>query len=270
MHNCLFFLLGLIPLISTSQVLHLPELRAPLQATTYSKLQAEAFSFTSNQAALAIFKKPAFSIYGEKRFLLDELAFFAASAVLPTSSGNFGFSARRFGSLNFNETEAGLAYGRKLNDRVSIGAQFNYRAFKANGYGSSGLLAVDAGAIFQFSDELRGGFHVYKPAGTLTGKESETKLASVYEIGLGYDASDQLFLSAIANKVDGLGMQVTASLQYAFTKLLLCKAGISSGSASFFMGAGVELSDFRIDAITSYHQNLGITPAVQLSYHLPD
>jgi hypothetical protein len=270
LYNCLLFLLGLLPLTSFTQILHLPEHRTPLQTTTYSKLQTGAFSFTSNQAALATFQKPALGIYGEKKFMLQELAFCAASAAMPTNSGNFGFSAMRFGSSDYNETEAGLAYGRMLSDKVAIGAQFNYRSFKINSYGSTGAMSIEAGAIFQCSDELRCGFHLYKPAKNINGKEGTLKLASVYEIGIGYDASNQLFLSAIAHKVEGQGIQATASLQYAFTKRLLCKAGLSSGSSSFYFGTGVALKDFQIDAITSFHQYLGFSPGIQFSYHLPD
>ncbi len=270
MRNCFLYLLGLIPLTSASQILHLPEHKASLQTTTYSKHQFEAFSFVSNQAAIALFAKPTVGVYGERRFMLNELNSFAASAILPTSSGNFGLATRRFGSAVYNETEAGLAYGRKLSDKAAIGAQFNYHSFKAAGYGNASMLSVEAGAIFQFSNELRGGFHVHKPAGSVKDKNGELRLPSVYEAGLGYDASDQLFLTATASKVEDMGVQVSAALQYCFTETLLCKAGISSGSSSFYIGAGVKLKYFRLDAITSFHSQLGITPGIMLLFHLPD
>lgn len=202
--------------------------------------------------------------------MLEDLALFAASAVLPTSSGNFGLSIRRFGSSEYNEMESGLAYGLKLGEKAAVGTQFNYRSFKTNGYGNAGLLSVDAAAIFQFSNELRGGFHVYKPAGTLKEKDGEIRLPSVYEVGFGYDASDHLFITAIANKVEGMGLQAAAAVQYVFTKCLVCKTGVSSGSSLFYFGAGVELKHFRVDAIASFHQYLGFTPGLQLLYHLPD
>jgi hypothetical protein len=189
---------------------------------------------------------------------------------LPTSSGNFGFAATRFGSSDYNETETGLAYAHKIGDKAAIGAQFNYHSFKLASYGQKSLLSIDAGAIFQLSNELRGGFHVYKPAGNLKAKDGELKLASVYEVGLGYDASDQLFLTAVASKVEGVSMQVNAAVQYAITKGILCKGGISSGSSSFYIGAGFSLKYFRLDAITSFHPQLGVTPGILLLFHLPD
>jgi hypothetical protein len=247
----------------------LPEHRAPLQTTTYSKIQTEAISFSSNQAALANFTKTAFGIYGDRRFMLQELSLFAAAFVLPTSSGNFGLSARRFGSPGYNQTEAGLAYGRKLGEKAAVGAQFNYHSFKVKGYGDAGYLSIEAGAIFQLSNYLRAGFHIYKPAESLKEKDSEVVLPSVYEVGLGYDASDQLFITAIASKTEGTGVQVNAAVQYAILKSLVCKAGITSGTSSFYIGGGVLLKTLRLDAITSFHPHLGITPGVLLLYHLP-
>lgn len=270
MRNCLLAIFGFIPLVSTSQVLHLPEHRAPLQTTTYSKVQTEAISFPSNQAALAHFSGPAFGIYGDRRFMLQELSLFSAAFVLPTNSGNFGLSARRFGSTDYNQTEAGLAYGRKLGEKAAIGAQFNYHSFKVKGYGDAGYLSIDAGTIFQLSSQLRAGFHVYKPAEKLKEKDSEVVLPSVYEMGLGYDASDKLFLTAIASKTEGIGVQVNAAIQYAFANSLLCKAGITTSTSSFYIGGGVLLNNFRLDAITSFHPQLGITPGVLLLFHLPD
>jgi hypothetical protein len=248
----------------------LPEHRAPLQTTTYSKTQTEAISFTSNQAALANFKRPAFGVYGERKFMLQELSLFAASFILPTASGNFGLSARRFGSSDYNQTEAGLAYGRKLGEKAAVGAQFNYHSFKVKGYGDAGYLSIDAGTIFQLSSQLRAGFHIHKPAESLKEKDSEVSLPSVYEVGLGYDASDQLFFTAIASKTEGTGIQVNAAIQYTFTNSLLCKAGITSGTSSFYIGGGVLMKAFRLDAITSFHPHLGITPGVLLLFHLPD
>lgn len=266
MHNCLLFFLFFTALGASSQGLHLPEHRVPLQTTTYSRLQAEAFSFTSNQAALASFKKPAFGIYGERKFMLEELSLFAASVALPTNSGNFGLAARRFGSAAYNESEAGLAYGLRLGEKAAVGAQFNYHSFKASGYGNTGFLSIEASSLFFLSDQLQGGFHIYRPAGNLKGKDGDITPASVYEAGLGYDVSDKLFLTAIGSKTEGLGMQLHAAVQYAFTNSLLCKAGITSGNASFYFGAGVMLPYFRLDAITSFHQHLGVSPGILLSF----
>jgi hypothetical protein len=270
LRNYFIAIFGFIPIISSSQILHLPEHKAPLQTTTYSKHQADAVSFTSNQAALANFTKTAFGVYGEKRFMLQELSLFAGAFVVPTSSGNFGLSVRRFGSSDYNQTETGLAYGRKLGEKAAIGAQFNYHSFKVKGYGDASYLSIDAGTIFQLSSHLRAGFHVYQPAENLQEKDSEVMLPAVYEVGVGYDASEQLFLTAIVCKTEGADVQVNAAIQYAIKNSLVCKAGIMSGSSSFYIGGGVVLKTFRIDAITSFHPHLGITPGVLILFHLPD
>ena len=80
----------------------------------YSIHHKDVFSFSSNQAALAQITTPAFGVYGENRFLLDETNMYSAVVALPTEHGNFGFQADYFGYNNFNESQLGIAYARNL------------------------------------------------------------------------------------------------------------------------------------------------------------
>jgi hypothetical protein len=62
--------------------------------------------------------------------MLNELNLFSASFALPTQSGNFGLQLHHFGNSVYSETQAGIAYGRKLSDYIDIGIQFNYYKMK--------------------------------------------------------------------------------------------------------------------------------------------
>ena len=56
----------------------------------YTTKQADPFSFTGNQAALAQIKSLGAGIYGERRFLLAENTVYGVALALPTKMGNFG------------------------------------------------------------------------------------------------------------------------------------------------------------------------------------
>src|SRR5687768_3935060 len=119
-------------LLTTSQA---QQLRVPLSATApfvnaYSTKEADVFSFAANQAALANMAYASVGFNAEKRFLLQELSFYGAALVLPTSSGQFGFTGRYLGHNAFSEASAALAYGRKLGTFLDIGAQFTYHTLK--------------------------------------------------------------------------------------------------------------------------------------------
>ena len=111
------------------------------KTTTYSSVHTDAFSFTANQAALANSKSMSIGLFGERKFLLEDLHFYQLAFVLPTTSGNFGTKANYSGTASYNQSELGLAYSRNL-DRIDVGVEFNYFSIQAAGYGKLLLLIL--------------------------------------------------------------------------------------------------------------------------------
>ncbi|MCC6693836.1 MAG: hypothetical protein IT253_10605, partial [Chitinophagaceae bacterium] len=156
----------------------------------YSTKQADVFSFTNNQAALAQAKTAGVGIFGERRFMLEETSIYGLALALPTKNlGNFGVMVNYSGFTNFNENKAGIAYARSLGKMVDIGVQFNYYGYRIPSYGNASAINFEAGALVHLTDKLNAGVHVYNPVGGKLGKEGDEKLASSYQLGLGYDAS---------------------------------------------------------------------------------
>jgi hypothetical protein len=268
-----FFLsLTLITLLAHS-LLQAQTIRRPVASEyiglgAYSTSHADAFSFISNQASLAQVKKITGGIYSERRFMLNELSVYNAVAALPTHSGNFGLKAGYYGFSDYNETQFGLAYGRRLGTKIDIGVQFNYYEIKAAGYGNSAAVSFEAGIIMHLSDKLNAGVHVYNPVGGKFGKNADEKLPFVYTTGLGYEASGQFFISAEVEKEEDQPVNVNAGIQYKFLPQLLARAGISTATSNMWLGIGVVIKSFRIDVTAGYHPQLGITPGLLLLFNV--
>jgi hypothetical protein len=228
----------------------------------YSTQQKDALSFTGNQAALAATKQAGVGVYGERRFLLASTSYYTLAAAVPTKMGNFGVQLNYSGFKNFNENKIGLAYARSLGAKVDIGVQFNYYGYRIPGYNAAATINFEAGAIFHFSDKLNGGIHVYNPVGGKLGKGNDEKLASAYKIGLGYDASENFFVSAEMVKEEDMPVNVVAGVQYQFAQQFFVRAGFLSASSSAFVGVGAGFNKFRIDIAASYHPQLGFSPGV--------
>lgn len=262
----LFFLL-LIAVNASAQTL-----RRPLSANytgmgAYSLNHADVFSFTANQASLAQLKNSAAGVYGERRFLLSELNNYTAAIGLTTNSGNFGLKANYSGFSDYNETQIGLAYARKLGSKVDVGAQFNYNGIRISSYGNATAVSFEVGTILHVTDKLHAGIHVANPVGGKFGKDQQEKLSSVYTIGLGYEASEKFFISAEIEKEENQPVNVNAGFQYKFIPQLMVRAGISSATSSAWVGLGLTIKSFRIDITSSYHQQLGITPGLLLLFN---
>jgi hypothetical protein len=262
----------LILLIFTALFSEAQTVRKPMAAIytglgAYSYNHVDVFSFTANQASLAQLKKASAGIYGEKRYMLDELSLYQLSVAVPTNSGNFGFSAGYYGFSEYNESQFGLAYARKLGEKADLGLKFNYNSIQISGYGNTSAINFEIGSIFHLTEKLHAGVHAYNPVGGKFGKSQDEKLASIYKVGFGYEASPKFFVSAEIEKVEDRNVNVNAGIQYKFLPQLMARGGITSATSTAYFGAGLFLKSFRIDVTAAYHQQLGITPGLLFLYN---
>ena len=262
----LFFLL-FMAFRSDSQTLHRPVAVGYTGFGAYSLNHVDVFSFTSNQASLAQLKNASAAVYGERRFLLSELNNYTAVIGLPTSSGNFGVKANYSGFSDYNETQIGLAYGRKLGNKIDIGAQFNYNGIQIAGYGNASAISFELGTILHVTERLQAGVHVNNPVGGKFGKDQQERLSSVYSFALGYDASEKFLVSAEIEKEEDQPVNVNAGMQYKFLPQLLARVGMSSATSTAWLGLGLTLKTFRLDVTAGYHPQLGVTPGVLLLFN---
>lgn len=262
----------LIPLfILYSIVISGQTVRRPVAALytglgSYSFQHVDVFSTVNNQAALAQIKNFSAGVYGERRFMLDELSLYQLAVSIPTKSGNFGVEAGYFGYNEYNESQIGLAYGRKLGSKIDVGVQFNYNGIRINGYGNSSAINFEIGSIFHLTDKLHAGIHAYNPVGGQYGKNQEEKLASVYTAGMGYEASEKFFVSIEIEKEENQPVNVNAGLQYKFLPQLIARTGISTNTSNVYAGVGLILKSLRLDVVAGYHPQLGVTPGLLLIY----
>src|SRR6478736_4013969 len=132
--------------------------------------------------------------------------------------------------------------------------------------GNAPALNFEIGTIFHLTDKLNIGFHAYNPVGGDLGKNDEEKLASVYSMGIGYDASEKFFMSIEIEKEENKPLSVNAGLQYKFLPQLLTRIGISTATSLLYFGIGYGFKSMRLDVTASYHTQLGITPGLLLVF----
>lgn len=257
----------LVAMQGAAQALRRPIAAAYTCLGAYSINHVDVFSFSANQASLAQLKNTSVGVYGERRFMLNDLNHFSAAVGLPTHSGNFGLKGNYFGSGDYNETTVGLAYGMKLGQKLDIGAQFNYHGISiSSGYGNASAISFELGSVLHISERLHAGLHVSNPVGGKFGKNDEEKLSSVYAFGVGYEASSQFFVSAEIEKEEDRDINVNAGLQYKLIPQLLVRAGMLTATSQAWFGVGLKLKSFRLDMTASYHPQLGITPGLLLLF----
>jgi hypothetical protein len=232
--------------------------------SVYSRNFSDVFSATANQASLAQLKTGGFAVYGERRFLLEELDGYAAIVAVPTSSGVFGFEGDYFGTAAFNESQLGLAYARKLTGQIDIGAKFNYYTVRIPGYKTAAALNYEMGLIFHLTDKVHAGVHVYNPASSKLGSNGNEKLAFQYKGGIGYELSETIFFSTEMQKQQNQPVSIGAGMQMNLHKNIFFRTAISTLANNNNVSAGIQLKFARIDINVAYHPQLGFTPGLLL------
>jgi hypothetical protein len=257
----LLLLGGMASLSASGQLLRYPLAARYTGMGAYSYRFIDVFSATANQAALARLQTAGAGVYAEERFMQEALKNFTATVALPTRLGGWGLTARYMGAAEYNESQVGMAYGRKLG-QVDLGVQFNYTMLRASGYGSDAAATFEIGSIWHITDRVHTGVHLSNPAGGKFGKQGQEKLAWVYTAGAGYEVSDELLLTADVVKAEDKPADLQAGLQYVLNGQFFFRGGISTVTTSPWLGAGWGFQHIRIDVSASYHPQLGITPGL--------
>ena len=232
----------------------------------YQYKSQHALQANANAALLPQYKTFTATIYGEKRFLLDDLSLVEAGVVMPVAEGGFGLQASSFGSALYNENKIGLAYGRLLGPKVAVGVQFNYRHHQVAGYGSAGRLGADAGFLYLFSESLVAGLQLINVAGTSSRYLKKEETPKGLEAGIGYAPSEAFNISTRVNKMAGRPVQVQGALQYRVLQELQATLAVETGTSTFYFGAGYQLSPIWLEAAASWHPHLGISPGIMITF----
>jgi hypothetical protein len=135
-----------------------------------------------------------------------------------------------------------------------------------NGYGSASAINFEAGVLFHINDQMLFGIHTYNPTTSRLGKSGEEKLPAIYTAAIGYEASDKFFVSAEILKQEDQEVSVNGGMEYNFNDQLFARAGIISASGIYYLGLGVSLKSFRLDATASLHPQLGLSPGLVLLF----
>ena len=209
------------------------------------------------------------SVYTEKRFLLEGLNNSMGSIGFPLSFGGIGITIQYFGSPEFNQSSAGLIYGKNLG-KVDLGIRFNYTSVTINGYGKANTVQYELGSIWQITDRIHSAIVLANPFGGRFGTGRMEKFSSVYRFGLGYTASENVFVAIEMIKEEERPVNFNAGLYYSFGKKFFLQGGIQTQIASPYWVIGYQLKKIKIETQCSYHQQLGFSPALSLTFSSKD
>lgn len=222
-------------------------------------------SLFGNQAGLAGVETLGAIGVVEQRFLLADLSQAAFGAALPTFSGVFGLSLRSFGTADYRETGAGLAYARKLSDRLRIGGQLNWAQLSISEYGSRSLFNLDIGIQAEVLPKLWAAAQVRNAIRQKLLDREYTP--TVFSAGLAYAVGEKVMLFTEVYKDIDFPADVRVGIEYNPSKAIYLRAGMNTAPGGWSFGFGLPVfQNLTFDCAASYHPYLGFTPSAGLAF----
>jgi len=226
---------------------------------------ADPWSIFNNQAGLGWQRSYWAGVYNENRYFVKELSYSSIGGCIPVKPGTFGVAFAHFGYSQFSQSQFGLSYGMMLSKTIAAGVGLNYHSvYLANGYGSTHCNTAEGGIIYQPFAKIAIGVHVFNPFRSSLG--SEQNLSTSFGIGLAYRPADYILITIQSDDNTQSSPVFRTGIEYCPVKSLSIRAGMSSNPMSLAFGLGWKVKSICFDLAFSYHDVLGYTPYISLSY----
>jgi hypothetical protein len=212
-------------------------------------------------------------MFYENRYLVPQMSIRAGVVAFPTSAGNFAVQYNSFGPPQWAESNAGLAYSRFLNNKLSAGLQLNYFGTRLPELNSTAMsVGFEAGIIYQLTDRTFWGAHIANPfSPAINTTMYRDKILWRIKAGGHTQFTDDFILSYEFEKMEQRLALVKFGAEWEPAGGFFLRGGVSTSFVSaahvkYYTGFGFQTSFFTFDTSFSYHYYLGYVPSVSLIY----
>lgn len=221
-----------------------------------------------NQAGLTALEQTSFIAFGENRFFLADVNQFSVGCGISTASGNFGIALQYFGFEAYNEQKIGLAYARKLFDKLSVGVQLDYLGLRIPDYGNRSNITAEIGLQTQLNPSLCIGIHAFTPF-TIAWTDDDF-VPTILALGAAWQPSEKVTMTAEIEKDINFPVNAKLGLDYRIVEVLSLRIGVNTYPVQNSFGVGLNLNKLKIDIASVYHQVLGVTTGFSVIYALSE
>jgi hypothetical protein len=234
----------------------------------YSSQQIGALSTATNFARAANETNLSAGIMVERRFNLQELSNMYAAFTTPVhKQGNIVSTLQYVGNTILNETNLSVGYSRFLNNKFALGVGFNYYNVKVSGYGNDGVVNATISGYLQMNPQLAIGVQAENIMPNKFGATKAEKLAQIITLGIGYQPSKTVYLSAEAVKEESYPLYTVVKLRYMPVDKLALQAGVSTQNNNINFAASFITKHIEVLVGIGYQNRLGASPVFAANYY---
>lgn len=223
--------------------------------------ESELWSVHHNQAGLGFYPYFTVGFHHENKFIVDEYNLHALALTVPVKKGSFGFSYSYFGYQVYNETKAGLAYGKQFGNGFSAGVQINYHYNYIEGeYGNRSALSFEGGIQYKPGEQICIGAHISNPTRSRISANLQDTIPTYFNVGFSYYPFTNFRLNLQVNKRLDYDYRLLAGTEYMFIENLFFRLGYMTNPNQLTFGLGYKLNKISADIGFTNHSILGFTP----------
>ena len=210
-----------------------------------SAAMVDGWSMFNNIAGLAKTESVSAAFTYDVRSALPGANRTAAVFALPTKLGIAGAGLFRFGDDLYSETMISAGFSNQLG-LTSLGLKVNYIQYRAEGFGSKGVVTLSFGGIAEITPMLSVGAYITNINQPKISQD-EDRVPTLLTAGIAFTPTDKLLLATELEKDLDHKPTWRTGIEYTFHKKFCARTGFNIQPNAAFFGLGFKTSKFRID-----------------------
>lgn len=222
----------------------------------------------NNPAAMTGVENPMAGIFYENRFLLNETGYGALAFTSPLLGGSVGLGISHYGYSLFQSDKFSFGFAQQLFKTVSMGVNIDYISVRQSGmYGNLNAINFELGLFAKPNDNFSIGAHVFNPMNMSYFEDSDLRMPIALKLGFSYLFSKSLlFAIETGQAINGYVPVFKTGIEYTINNQFSMRTGIALMPVEYSFGLGYHSSSIIFDLAYAYHEVLGSTPKIAVSY----
>lgn len=212
-----------------------------------------------NQAALPYNSSFSLGTSVESRYMMSAMSLKSITCVIPGRPAPLGLMVSHYGNNQYSVIAGGVSSAVIITEGLSLGVQADIISEHGAGdYRDVTHVTFEGGMLGRLSPSLTAGFHIFNPLSELN------DLPSAVRAGLSWQPDDSFTMALEAMKTTSEPLSLHAGLAWHMPRVLILRAGYSSGPSSFSFGVGFFSGTINVDTGFAVNSYTGITPSLSL------
>ncbi len=220
-----------------------------------------------NEAMLGFSNSSLIHLAHARPFIIKELGVTGINARFPLFPGSMQLGFQHYGIPGYQQINSTLAYGLKLSEIVYAGIGFRYyNTITQHEWSYLRSVGLSGGIAIRTGDQTLIAAHIINPVTINNYHEYGANFPVRLTFGIQHEIyKSTTIISEVSYNTES-DLQIHIAGNYQCTQEILLRAGYHSNPVTLSFGSAISYSPIMLDIAFSYSMQLGITPALKITY----